>query len=657
MNSPVVVLSVAGINTNLLLIQLLNGLALGVLYVLIASGMSVIFGMTDILNFAHGVLYMLGAYIALTVIDATASFYVALVLAPIAVAVIGAGVERVTLHRIYDRGPLYHVLLTFGLVLIITDLVEIIWGTGQQLIDEPEILSGAIQLGPIFYPRYRLFTILAGAVIAVATWAIFRYTRFGLIIRAGAQDRGTVRLMGVDIAKYFTLVFAFGSLLAAAAGVLAAPFLSVNPTMGSNIIIIAFIVVVVGGLGSYLGSVVAAFVIAFLQTLSIVFVPELSAYLIYLAMFGILLFRPQGLFGAYEIRSEMAKISFAESIDPVSLRDRRVLAVLFVLALVPLGLGRGISPYLLGVISLMFIWGLFALSLDIVMGYLGLISFGHAAFWGVGAYAVALTINGVTNSFLVAVAIAVAVTTVLAWAIGALSVRLTGVYFAMITFAAAQLLYQFANSTPQVTGGSNGMGIPPVMLLGVVDLSDPTVFYYLALGTLVGCYYVAVRIMDSPFGRVLAAIRESERRVSFLGYDTNKYKRRAFALSGAVGGLAGALFMTYQQFVTPNTLYWFISGDVLFAMIFGGIGTLYGPIIGGAVLVGMEQILSSYIDQWRLLIGLVLVLIVLFAPRGLASILLRIEEAIGNWRRPTAAPAGDAPETDQVAGANPEREP
>jgi branched-chain amino acid transport system permease protein len=632
MHTPLVALSLAGINTNLLLIQLLNGLALGVLYILIASGMSVIFGMTDILNFAHGVFYMLGAYLALSVIGATGSFLVALLLAPIGIAVIGAGVERLTLHRIYDRGPLYHVLLTFGLVLVITDLVEYVWGPNQQLVGAPDYLAGAVELGPIFYPKYRLFTIAAGAVIAVGTWAVFRYTRFGLIIRAGAQDRGTVRLMGVDVARYFTLVFAFGSLLAGTAGVLAAPFLSVNPNMGNGILIIAFIVVVVGGMGSYLGSVVAAFLIAFLETLSIVFVPELSSYLIYLAMLGILLFRPQGLFGTYEVRSEVAKISFAESIEPVRLSNRWALGVLAVLVVLPLGTGRVLSSYMIGLVSLMFIWGLFALSLDIVMGYLGLISFGHAAFWGVGAYAVALTVTTVTNSFLAAVAVALVVTTVLAWGIGALSVRLTGVYFAMITFAAAQLLYTFFVSQGQLTGGSDGFGIPDVTLLGVVDLAEPVVFYYLALAVLVGCYYVAVRVMDSPFGRTLAAIRESERRVSFLGYDTEKYKRRAFAFSGAVGGLAGALFMVYQQYITPDALYWFISGDVLFAMILGGIGTLYGPIVGGAVLVGLEQILPSYIEQWRLVIGLVLIGIVLFAPRGLASVFLQIREALESRR-------------------------
>jgi len=622
------VVQLSNLNVNQLLYLLLNGLALGVLYVLMASGMSVIFGITDILNFAHGVFYMLGAYLAFTVIGATGSYFIALLVAPLAVAVIGAGIERSTLNRIYDRQPLYHILLTFGLVLVITDLVRLVWGSDPQPVATPEMLSGAVKLGPIFYPKFRLFTIGAGAVIAVSTWALFRYTQFGLVVRAGAQDQGTVRLLGVDMAKYFTLVFALGSLLAGAAGVLAAPFLGVEPTMGNQILITAFIIVIVGGMGSYLGSVVAAFVIAFVETLGVVFVPELTGYLLYLIMFAILLFRPEGILGTYEVRKDLAKLSFTESIDPVRLGDRRVIALIGVLALVPLGIHRVIPEYYVGVISLMFVWGLFALSLDVVMGYIGLISFGHAAFFGVGAYAVALTVGTASNSFLLGVAVAVVATTAIAWVIGALSVRFSGVYFAIITFAAAQLIYEFAVSSPDITGGSNGMAITTTSVLGFLDLTDPVVFYYLALAVLVGCYYVAVRVMDSPFGRVLTAIRESERRASFLGYDTNKYKRRAFSLSGAIGGLAGVLFVTYQQFISPDALYWFVSGDALFAMIFGGIGTLYGPVLGGAVLKGLEEVLLTYVDQWRLVLGLILVLFVIFAPRGLASIFVGVGERL-----------------------------
>jgi len=615
------------VNTTLIMTLVLNGIGLGILYLLIAAGMSVIFGITDILNFAHGALYMVGAYFAMTVINATGSFFLALVLAPLFVGALGMAIERTTLRRLADRGPLYYVLLTFGLMLILQGIVELIWGKGQQLVNTPAVLTGAVHLGPIIYPKYRLFMIGVGAVIALAVWAAFRYTQFGLIVRASAQDQRTVRVLGIDTARYSTLVFGLGSFLAGAAGALAGPILNVNPSMGNSILVIAFIVVTVGGLGSFGGSIVSAFLIGMITVFGSVYLPQYSSFLIYFVMFAVLIVRPQGLLGSYEIRNEVAKISFEEAIPPVKVTDRRVLALFGLLVVLPVGTLGLFSKYWLGVLSLMFIWGLLALSLDMVTGQIGLISFGHAAFYGVGAYAIGLLAVHFTNSFVVGVALAIVVTMALAWVIGALSMRLSGVYFAMITFASAQLLYQLSLSYPGLTGGSNGMGTPDISFLGFLTVSNTTAFYYLSLVVLVALYYGAVRIMDSPFGHVLTAIRESERRASFLGYNPDTYKRRAFLASGAIGGVAGALFVTSQTFVSPNTLYWLVSGDALFAMILGGAGTLFGPIVGGAVLIGLERVLSSYVSQWRMILGIILVVVVLFEPRGLVS-LYRDAEAL-----------------------------
>ncbi|WP_123620516.1 ABC transporter permease [Halorubrum sp. CSM-61] len=599
---------------------LLNGLALGVLYVLIAAGFAVIFGITDVLNFAHGAFYMVGAYLTLAVVDATGSFFVALIVGPIAVAGIGVVAERLTLSNIYDRSPLYHVLITFGVLLIVTELVEIVWGTGTQFFQTPELLAGAVQVGPIAYPKYRLFTILAGAVIALGTWLLIRYSRFGLILRAGAQDQATARLMGVNIKKYYTLTFALGTFLAAIAGGLASPFLSVNPEMGNGALIIAFVVVAIGGLGSFAGAVVAGLLVGFTQAAVDTFVPALSGFVFYILLLAALLIKPEGILGDYEIRKHAAKLSYDERIPPVPLTDRRVLALLGALLLLPVvGLNTVMSSYGVGLVALMFIWGILALSLDTVTGYTGLISFGHAAFYGVGSYVVALTTLNVTNSFLLSMGAAILVAASIAWLVGAISARLSGLYFAIITFAIGQLLYQMSVSWSGLTGGSNGLSIDRVELLGFVDVSDTVTFYYLALAMLVASYYVAKRIMDSPFGLQLQAIRESERRTTFLGYNTNMAKRRIFAVSGALGGVAGGLFVTLQTFTSPETLFWVVSGDALFAMVLGGVGTLYGPIIGGAVLIGLDQILTIYFDHWRMLLGLILIVIVLFAPRGLVS--------------------------------------
>ncbi len=633
------------VSTTQLVFLLLNGLALSMLYILIASGFAVIFGITDVLNFAHGIFYMLGAYLAFTVVDATGSFFVALILGPLVVAGLGIAVERLTLHHIYDRSPLYHVLITFGVLLIVTDVVELIWGTGTKFFPTPELLGGAIAIGPVIYPRYRIFTIGAGALIAFLTWALFRYSDFGLIVRAGAQDKQTVRLMGVNIGRYYTLIFGLGTFLAAIAGALAAPFLSVNPEMGNEALIIAFVVVAIGGLGSFGGSIVAGVIVGFVQTFTNTFASELSGFVLYGLLFGVLVLKPEGILGTYEIREQAAKLSYDETIKPVNLTDRRVMAVVGLLLIIPF-VSRlpSVSQYGVGLIALMFVWGIFALSLDTVIGYTGLISFGHAAFYGIGSYAVALLTVNFTNSFVIALAVAILFAAAVAWLVGAISARLSGLYFAVVTFAVGQMLYQLALSWSSFTGGSNGFAIDHVMLFGIIDLSETFAFYYISLLLLVSLYYVTKRIMDSPFGLQLQAIRESERRAKFVGYDTNKAKRRIFAISGAIGGVAGALVTTRQTFTSPDSLYWIVSGDALFAVILGGVGTLFGPIIGGAVLIGLDQLLTIYFDQWRMILGFVLIVIVLFAPRGLVSFYYILEDALGNDRDadPTASAGSDA---------------
>ncbi|WP_247004228.1 ABC transporter permease [Halosolutus gelatinilyticus] len=645
-----------GISTERLAFLILNGLALSMLYILIASGFAVIFGITDVLNFAHGIFYMLGAYLALTVVDATGSFFLALFLAPLAVAGIGVLIERLTLHHIYDRSPLYHVLITFGVLLVVTDLVEIVWGTGTQFFQTPDALSGAATVGPIMYPRYRLFTIVAGAVVALATWLLFRYSDFGLIVRAGAQDQGTVRLMGVDISKYYTLVFGLGTLLAAIAGVLAAPFLSVNPEMGNGALIVAFVIVAIGGLGSFGGSIVAGIIVGLAQTAANTFVPELSGFVFYILLLAVLLLKPEGILGAYEIRDQSAKLSYDETIPPVNLTDRKVLSALFVLLLLPfVGLNTFMSMYGVGLVALMFVWGILALSLDTVTGYTGLISFGHAAFYGIGGYAVALGTIHVTNSFLLGLVLAMLFAGIVAWLVGAVSARLSGLYFAVVTFAVAQMLYELSVTWSDFTGGSNGLAIDRVELVGVIDVSETLTFYYVSLALLVGLYYFAKRIMYSPFGLQLKAIRESERRAAFLGYDTNKAKRRIFAISGAIGGVAGALFVTHQTFTSPETLVWIVSGDALFAMILGGVGTLFGPIIGGAVLIGLDQILTIYFDHWRLILGLIMIVIVLFAPRGLVSFYYIAQELVSGDRNPLVDRNAEIASDGDGDSAKPER--
>lgn len=279
--------------------QLLNGVTLGMVYVLIAAGLSIIFGVMDVINFSHGELFALGAYFALALTQSMGSngFLLALLVAPVVVGVIGAVIERLTLRPLYDRDPLYHILLTFGLVLIINDLIKLTWGTTQYQLSTPGVLNQPIAILGVNLSLYNYFLIGLATVLAVGAWLVLDRTKYGMIVRAGSQDREMVRNVGIDIDRYYTIVFGFGAALAAVAGIVLGGNQSVSATMGNGVIIPAFIIVVLGGLGSFRGAVFGGLLVGIIQTLTRTFVPFFEGLTIFILMIVVLIVRPQGLFG------------------------------------------------------------------------------------------------------------------------------------------------------------------------------------------------------------------------------------------------------------------------------------------------------------------------------------------------------------------------
>jgi len=277
--------------------QALNGLSYGVLLFLLSVGLTLIFGMLDVVNLAHGSFYMLGAYAGLAVIAATGNFWLSLALAPVAVGIVGAAVERSCLRPLYRRGPLDQVLLTFGLIYVFEDVVKWIWGGRIRSIPTPDLLSGSVSVLGATIPSYRVFVIAFGLVMAVALWLLIERTRLGAIIRAGVFDSEMTSGLGINIQRVFTAVFAFGAALGGLSGVIAGPIQSAFPSMGVTILIPALIVVVVGGLGSLKGSLVGSLIIGQAETFGKAWLPEAAMLIIYVVMAGIVLIRPQGLFG------------------------------------------------------------------------------------------------------------------------------------------------------------------------------------------------------------------------------------------------------------------------------------------------------------------------------------------------------------------------
>ena len=279
-------------------IQLFNGLILGSIYVLLSLGLTVIFGTLGVVNFAHGALYMLGAYIAYSIVTLlNLHFIIAILLCTIIVGIICIILERFLISKLYKLPHFYNLLLTFGIMFFIQDAIKIIYGPEGEPFNIPKFLDGAVNLGFVVYPKYRLFIILITGFLAIGVWLFIGKTKLGAIIRAGTDDSEIADALGINISRTFTLVFGMGAALAGLAGVIAAPTQDVQPLMGMNFLVETFVVVIIGGMGSIGGSILAGLIIGELVTLGIIFWSPISTTLIYIFMAIILIVKPRGFWG------------------------------------------------------------------------------------------------------------------------------------------------------------------------------------------------------------------------------------------------------------------------------------------------------------------------------------------------------------------------
>jgi branched-chain amino acid transport system permease protein len=285
------------VNASLLFTQVLNGVATGMLYALMGIGLAIITGVLNIPNFAHGAMFAVGAYLLATTVNMIGNFWVALVLAPVGVALLGILIEYAGIRPLYRAGHDYQLLLTFGLSLILTEGIIIVWGPIGMSQLPPPILRGGVDLGLTIYPKYRLFVMVMAGLLVLGAWLFFEKTRYGAIMRAGIENREMVSLLGIDVHRLFTAAFALGAYLAGLSGALTAPIRGLNPFMGVDMLGIAFVVVALGGLGNLPGAIVAGLMIGVAQSLVALFWTEASVAVIFAVMAVVLLVRPQGLFG------------------------------------------------------------------------------------------------------------------------------------------------------------------------------------------------------------------------------------------------------------------------------------------------------------------------------------------------------------------------
>lgn len=616
------------------LIQFLNGLASASDLFLVASGLSIIFGITRIVNFAHGSFYMLGAYIAYTLtgrlmplLPEALGFWASLLLSAAAVALLGALMEIMLLRRIYRTPELFQLLATFGVVLIVEDLVVLLWGPQDLLGPRAPGLEGAVHILGSPFPVYDLVLIALGPAVLAALTLLFRRTRWGVLVRAATQDREMVEALGVRQGRLFTAVFVLGAFLAGLGGAVQLPRAAVHHAMDLEIIVETFVVVVVGGLGSVPGAYLAAVLLGVLNAFGIVVFPQISLVLAFLVMAVVLVVRPWGLLGRPEGTVRVAGGAWEGPGNPMT-RGRR--DSVFVLALILAVLPAFAGDYALSVASEVLIMALFAASLHFLMGIGGMISFGHAAWFGLGAYAAALATTAADWPMPAALAAGPVLAAAGAFVAGYFCVRLSGVYLAMLTLAFAQILWSVAFQWYGVTGGDNG-------ILGVWPASwaaDADTFYYLTL-VITGTGIVLLRLfVFAPFGMGLRACRDSALRAEAVGIDRVRHQHLAFMIAGSFAGIAGALYAFLKGSVFPDTLGIPLSVDGLVMVLLGGIQTLSGPVVGAAVYKTLQVVLSSWTDYWRLVVGIAIVALVVAFPRGIVG-----------YARERLAPLRDVPES------------
>jgi branched-chain amino acid transport system permease protein len=595
--------------------QLLLGLINGAFYAMLSLGLALIFGLLKIGNFTHGALYMMGAFCAWWLLTKFGiGYWAALVISPLAVGAFGILLELLLLRRIYPLPHVYGLLMTFGLTLVIEGLFRQAYGTSGHSYPVPEVLRGGWNLGFMFLPTYRGWVILASLITCFLTWWVIERTRLGSYIRASTENPLLTRALGTDVPRLITLTFGLGVALAALAGVMAAPLFQVNALMGSNLVIIGFAVIVIGGIGSVLGTVVAGFGVGIVEGFAKVLYPQGSTTIIFIMMALVLLLRPAGLFG----KTGGGPVIESAPDIPAAARPSRGMEYAILLSLLALA---SIAPFVAFPVFLMksLCFALFASAFNLLIGYVGMLSFGHAAFFGSGAYitAIAAKVWGLPTEL--AILAGVLSSGILGLIFGAIAIRRQGVYFAMITLALSQVVYFYALQTPYASGEDGIQEVPRGRLFGLVDLNIQTNLYFFVLGVFVLGFLIIRRTVNSPFGQVLRAIRENEIRAESLGYDTGRFKLMAFTISAAIAGLAGGTKAIVFQVTSPADIHWLVSGFVILMTLMGGLGTIIGPSLGALILTSMDYYIAPF-GSWILVIeGFAFIVFVLLIRRGIVG--------------------------------------
>jgi branched-chain amino acid transport system permease protein len=603
-----------------LLVQCLSGMASASSLFIIASGLTLVFGVTRIVNFAHGSFYMLGAYMAVTIVPwllqierSPTLFFAGVLISAAVVGVLGVAMEILLLRRIYKVPELFQLLATFGVVLMVQDAVLHIWGPMDIAGPRAPGLRHGVMILDQRFPAYELFLIAAGPVVLGLLWLLMKKTRFGILLRAATRDREMVGALGVNQALLFTGTLFLGAFLAGLGGALQIPRVSASAQMDLSIITEAFVVTVIGGMGSIGGAFLAALLIGQLQAFGVLIFPKITLVLVFLLMALVLVVKPWGLLGRPE--STTGHGGLPEGImQPRSFATAEkalLLLAVVVSAAVPI-FG---DTYAIKVATEVLIFALAAFSLNFLVGNGGIVSFGHAAYFGLGAYASGLLVTKLGMPMEPALIAAPLAAGFFAALFGFFIVRLQGIYLAMLTLAFAQIAYAVCFQWVEVTGGDNGIvGVWPSAWA-----ASRSAYHYLVLVAAVLGIFALRHVIYAPFGASLRAARDSAPRAEAIGIDVRAHRWLGFTIAGAAAGLAGGLYAFSKGSIDPTLLGIPLSVDFLAMILLGGMQTVMGPVLGATAFHSIKDVFMPLTDHWRFLLGASIIALVLIFPRGLGG--------------------------------------
>ena len=599
-----------------IILQLLNGLVVGSSLALVASGLALVFGVLDIVNFAQGELFMLGGYVLFFTYQLTGNFVLGLLAAGVIVGVLGGAVLYGIVWPLLGRSQALPLLATLGLSLIIQQEATNVFNSTTRSVPAPITLR--IPVENVDYPAYNMAIILVSAAILAAGFVFLKSTRYGIWLRAVAENRPMAASLGVPVPRVYFLAFVLSAGLAGVAGALLAPVVSVYTTVGGDVILNAFIVVVAGGMGNFRGAALVALLLGEVEAVgSIWFRPvEVQVFALFLVI-GILVYRARG-------KPAPAFRPAASSLRAASPTVTRItFAVLTTVLLAGALVIPLISDTLPQRFAIYLIYGLLGVSVALITGFGRLFNIGVGAIFGLSAYTVAfLTNHTVTNPLILLVA-AVIMALVMATLFGVYTNVASGIEYMMLTFLTTLAMGALPSVAPQITGGDNGLqvkgGLVPSFGLNPL-LGDE--FYYFVLAvvalTLAACWY----LLSSQFGKVAQAIGRNPARAAAMGYKVSQHRMALTLLSGLLAAIAGWLYALDNSFVSQDLLGLTNSlNGLLYALVGGAEHVILGPIIGAAGFRSLTDSLGRLTSQSALYIGLALLIVVYVMPNGILGLL------------------------------------